>query len=331
MLATPARKAPDEQRAPKREHQRQCNPFEGTLDARREHQARRDVIVPGRDDRHRHRDERQQPGRASRHGAIIAGGKPASNRACDEDALKPWSRCCVVNAMGLALIRLVALLGGSPEIEAAAHALPPAEADRAEPATRAARKVMRRLEKLDREVQTTRYQHRTVIRRSEGHYAWDCSAMVTWILKRTAPTALAAIDKDRPVAVSYVRIIKKAPTRRSREGWRRVPHIDDVRPGDVFAWKRPPGFPSKNTGHVGFVLDVPKPLPHNPSAYKVRIADASSYRHEDDSRAPGGEGGYGTGTILFLTDGHGQGIAYGWYGNETRLIETPIYFGRVTK
>jgi hypothetical protein len=235
--------------------------------------------------------------------------------------------------MSLALIQILTLLGGTPEAELAeaAPTQTAASTETIEPGSRAARRVMKRLDKLDAEVQSTKYQHRTVVRRAEGYYAWDCSAMVSWVLKRSAPGALTTLDRDRPVAVTYVRTIKKSPTRRARNGWRRIAHIEDVKPGDIFAWKRPPGFPSKNTGHVGFVLGAPEQLPHFPEAYKVRIADASSYRHEDDSRTPGGEGGYGTGTILFLTDGEGQGIAYGWYGNETRLIETPIYFGRVTR
>lgn len=200
-----------------------------------------------------------------------------------------------------------------------------------EPGSRAAKRVMSRIERLDESVKTTKYQHRTTIRAREGYYAWDCSAMVTWILRRAAPKAREAINRDRPVAVSYVRMIKYAPTRRSRDGWKRLAHIEDVRPGDIFAWKRPPNFPSKSTGHVGIILSAAKPVPELPGAYKIRIADSSSFVHEDDTRLEEGEGGYGQGTILFMTDGEGHGTAYGWYGNTTRLIETPIWFGRVTR
>jgi MYXO-CTERM domain-containing protein len=32
----------------------------------------------------------------------------------------------------------------------------------------------------------------------------------------------------------------------------------------VFAWRRPRGLPSQNTGHVGIVLDRPLPVPGLP-------------------------------------------------------------------
>jgi hypothetical protein len=200
-----------------------------------------------------------------------------------------------------------------------------------EPGSRAARRIIERLDRLDASIVTTKYQHRTSVRQREGYYAWDCSAMVSWVLKRAAPRALEAVDRDRPVAVSYVRMIRYAPTRGSRDGWKRLRHIEEVRPGDIFAWKRPPDFPSKSTGHVGFILSAPEPVPELPGAYKIRIADSSSFVHEDDTRLEEGEGGYGRGTILFHTDGEGHGIAYGWYGNTSGLIETPIWFGRVTR
>jgi hypothetical protein len=200
-----------------------------------------------------------------------------------------------------------------------------------QPGSRVAGRVLDRLARVQRTLKTTKYSHRRVIKRAEGYYQWDCSSMVTWILSRAAPTARETLDRDRPVAVTYVRAIKAAPTRRARDGWRRLRHIEDVRPGDIFAWKRPPDFPSRNTGHVGFVLAPPVPVPGAPGAYKIRIADASSYLHEDDTRDPDGEGGFGIGTIAFMTDDEGRGTAYGWYGNTTRMIETPIVFGRVTR
>jgi hypothetical protein len=196
--------------------------------------------------------------------------------------------------------------------------------------TRAGARILERLERLEDDIEITRYQHRTVIRPGEGLYAFDCSAMVSWILKRTAPKARRALDRDRPVAATYAKVIRKAPTGRARDGWRRIAHIEDVRPGDVFAWKRPPDFPSKSTGHVGFVLRVPEPVPNVPGAYRVRIADATSLTHGNDTRDPEGDGGFGHGTILFMTDGQGQGTAYGWFGRARYLIETPIYFGRVS-
>lgn len=218
----------------------------------------------------------------------------------------------------------------------AAHREPETEATEAdprlEPPTKAAARILAlRQEVLDSLTETT-YQHRTVIRRKEGVYKWDCSGMGAWFLRKAAPVARKALDKGRPVARDFYRHIARASTRRTRRGWRRLAHIEDVRPGDMFAWIRPPGFPSRNTGHMGFALEPPRPVPGRPGAYTLRIFDATSLPHQDDTRERGGGGGIGAGTILFLTDQSGRGTAYGWFGLDSRgVIETDIVFGRLSR
>jgi hypothetical protein len=115
----------------------------------------------------------------------------------------------------------------------------------------------------------------------------------------------------------------------------RVEGPGDICPGDVFAWLKPPFWKKrKNTGHVGFVMSTPRPHPLHEGVWLMRIADATRYLHEDDTRDEEGEGGFGLGTIAFLFDGDGTAIAYGWYGSaqppET-FVPTGIVFGRVTK
>ncbi len=202
---------------------------------------------------------------------------------------------------------------------------PPAAA-----ATRAGERVLAELDRIATTMTATRYEHATRVRERSGEYYWDCSGMADWILRRTAPRARSAITRERPVARDFYRLIARAPTQRPRAGWTRVDDIRDVLPGDVFAWERPPGFPSRNTGHVGFVLDAPVPVPEWGDAYAVRVADATSLPHESDSRPDGGDGGFGHGTIVFLTDGDGHGYGYAWFGRNSRgYVETPIAFGRV--
>lgn len=199
-----------------------------------------------------------------------------------------------------------------------------------QPATKPAAKILDLHAEIAESLTQTKYQHRTVIRRKDGVYLWDCSGMAAWMLKRTAPAARKALDKGRPVARDFARQIRRAPTGRARNGWQQIARIQDVRPGDLFAWERPPGFKSKNTGHVGFALAPAEPSKKWRNAYTVRILDATSLLHDDDSRPEGGEGGFGEGTILFTTDRDGHGTAYGWFGDRSRgVITTPIYFGRV--
>ncbi len=200
------------------------------------------------------------------------------------------------------------------------------------PANRHAAKALALLDRIDSNLKETRYQHRTKIRSREGIYYWDCSAMAAYILAKVAPLARTALTRERPVARDFYKVIRQAPTRGHESGWRRLRRITDVRAGDVFAWKRPKDFPSKSTGHVGFVLEAPTPAPGRPGAYLVRIVDATSLPHQNDTRDPEGEGGFGHGTILFDTDGDGHGIAYGWFGEHSRrLVETPIAFGRLIR
>lgn len=223
----------------------------------------------------------------------------------------------------------VGALGVAPGATSAAE---PGQGEQAEPATPVATKLLDALGEIESTMVTTEYRHGTVVRRREGHYAWDCSGMANWLLRRLAPRAFAAIGRERPVAASYWRVIDRAPIDKARRGWQRVADIRDVRPGDVFAWRRPPEWPAGgNTGHVGFVLEAPEPVAKYPGkAFTVRIADATSLPHDDDSRDPEGAGGFGTGTLMFAVDESGEVWAYGWFGARSRgVIPTDIVFGRV--
>ena len=69
-----------------------------------------------------------------------------------------------------------------------------------------------------------------------------------------------------------------------------------------------------------------------PGAWAVRVADSSSYVHQDDTRETDPDGGFGIGTIVFLTDANGHGTHYGWYGTVSEgYVVTPIFFGRVSR
>lgn len=203
--------------------------------------------------------------------------------------------------------------------------LPPAE-----PATRAAARVVAELERVQRDQTDTRYQHRTEVRERDGRYRWDCSGMVSWILHRAAPGAATGIGGPRTTARGIHRLIERAPTHGSRRGWQQLAHIEDVRPGDVFAWRTPPGSPSPHTGHTGFVLERARAVPGLRHAYAIRIADSVIGPHEEDTRGSDPDGGLGTGVMVFLTDGRGQATHYGWHGTRTRGYgRTRVLFGRL--
>lgn len=201
--------------------------------------------------------------------------------------------------------------------------LPPVE-----PATPAAERVVALLERILRTQQDARYQHRTDVRERVHRYRWDCSGMVSWIVRRAAPRAGRAIGQQRTSARGIYRLIT-----RSRGGWHQLDHIEDVRPGDVFAWRTPPGSPSRHTGHTGFALERARPVSGLRDAYALRIADSVVGPHQDDTRPNDDtEGGLGTGVFVFLTDGDGHATHYGWHGTRTAgYMRTPVVFGRLIR
>lgn len=198
-------------------------------------------------------------------------------------------------------------------------------------ATAAAGRLLARVATVDATLQDSTYQPRTSVNERAGVYRWDCSGMTTWLLRRAAPRARAAIDSARPVARDYYHAIRRAPVGRARNGWQRLAHVSDARPGDLFAFLRSPLSTSKITGHVGVIVSRPVAVPAWPGAYLVRVADSTRGGHGDDRRATDPDGGFGIGTLLFVTDDTGVVVYYGWFGLDSPwLIPTTVLFGRVT-
>jgi hypothetical protein len=220
-------------------------------------------------------------------------------------------------------IELVPVDGPLPDAPPADEPPPPA-------ATRAGARILEVLDAVRDSLVTSKYQASTHVVAKTGTYDWDCSGMAAWVMRRAAPRALATLASSRPVARDFAHAIERAPIDRARAGWQRIPRVADVLPGDVFAWRRPRGLPSKATGHVGFVLDRPRAVPGIPGAWAVRIADSTSFGHQDDTRADDPDGGFGIGTLVFRTDARGRATSYGWGGTKTEwYVVTPIVFGRV--
>ncbi|MBN1772340.1 MAG: hypothetical protein JXB32_13810 [Deltaproteobacteria bacterium] len=203
-----------------------------------------------------------------------------------------------------------------------------------EPQTDAAREVVELLRAIEQNLVETRYQHRIVVSERRGKYFWDCSGMVAWVLERAAPCAREALPDDQPLARDFYDRIADSPTDEPHRGWLRLAGPARVAPGDLFAWRKPDFWAERpNTGHVGFVLSTPQPHPDHADVWVMRVADATKMLHEDDSRPPDGEGGFGTATMAFRFDETGTPVAYGWYGAgqpPDTFVPTTIAFGRVS-
>ena len=197
-------------------------------------------------------------------------------------------------------------------------------------------RIMDIISGIQTSVTDTHYSHVTRVNPRQGKYHFDCSGMAVWILKRSAPGALESLGRPndrRPLAVHFYQKIARIPPGEKRGPWYRIPSAAHIQPGDIIAWKRPQWFNSTSTGHVAFAVDTPRTNHGEVSGILVKVADASKFKHENDSRSEITTG-FGTGTLLLPTDRQGQPLGYGWIGSETPpewIIPASLVIGRALR
>jgi len=186
--------------------------------------------------------------------------------------------------------------------------------------------ILERLKRIFETLRESKYSHTTLVDEQAGRYEFDCSGLVAWVLRRTAPGAHSVVvsrsKRGRPLARDYYwEIAHTREGKRTPRGWSRVSRVAEASAGDVIAWLKPELVRSNNTGHVAFLLETPRAIPDIPGGYLVRIADASQYRHENDDRSDSGRTGFGSGVILVVADPESDApIAYGWVGRYSSWI-----------
>ncbi|HEV8247591.1 MAG TPA: hypothetical protein VGP93_17570 [Polyangiaceae bacterium] len=195
--------------------------------------------------------------------------------------------------------------------------------------------ILSRLGHIFETLRESKYSHTTLVDEERGRYEFDCSGLIAWVLRRSAPGAHSVVvsrsKNGRPLARDYYwEIASTRPGKRAPRGWNRIERVADARAGDVIAWLKPEVVRSTNTGHVAFLLEDPMPVPELEGGFLVRIADASQYQHARDDRAESGRTGFGSGVILLLADGaSGAPAAYGWFGLDSRwVLQASMAIGR---
>jgi hypothetical protein len=196
-------------------------------------------------------------------------------------------------------------------------------------------RVVEVLDHVESGLVESKYTHATRVDVKKGRYEFDCSGMVSWVLARAAPKAHGAVvwraKTSRPLARDFYAQIAAQKPGPPHYGWSRVSRVADAQPGDVIAWLRPKEIRSVNTGHVAFLVRPPEPAPGVENGFLLRVADASRYQHQDDTRSASGRTGFGVGTILVIADpDSGAPVAYGWVGlSSAWILSTRMAIGRV--
>lgn len=188
------------------------------------------------------------------------------------------------------------------------------------------------LDGIEASLVESRYSPVTQVNPRLGLYQFDCSGMASWVLQRAAPAAwqqtLRYSGTGRLVARDFFRAIAAVSPAKPSGSWQHIERAADAAPGDVVTWLTP--WRAGITGHVGFVIAAPVPSTRVENGWLIRFADASRYRHQDDSRAESGRDGFGKGTLLLVTDPTtGRVTGYGWHGDSSaRFVETDVMVGR---
>ena len=152
-------------------------------------------------------------------------------------------------------------------------------------------------------VKSTSYSHHSAIDEDSGSFVTDCSGLVTWLLRQELPEHLAAVPirhgRSHPVAVDFQEAFAAGAT-----GWQRITRVQDVRPGDVLAWRYLNPKPGKSTGHV-MVIDSAA-TSDGENDFSVAVFDSTTAPHDDDTRSDAD--GVGRGIIHLRVDADGAPV-----------------------
>ncbi len=183
-------------------------------------------------------------------------------------------------------------------------------------------------------VQTSVYSHRSRIDEATGTFDYDCSGFLDYVLSRAAPDALAAVQattKRRPRSSDYVALLSAIPIGGGTGRWVHLGRVQDLLPGDVIVWLKPPESRSRNTGHTMIVHGLVAPDSEEPGGFIVPVVDSTEGPHASrDTRAAAHRTGLGQGEIVLIADTSGKPVAYRWSrAAKSRAKATAIALGRL--
>lgn len=179
----------------------------------------------------------------------------------------------------------------------------------------------------------TKYQSKTVVDPKNGVFRCNCSGLISHILRNHFPESYLTVRgtkapwKVRPLAVTFYETFMAAgENSATKPGWRKVPKMMEVKPGDIIAWRKLSLIQGLNTGHVCMIAGFP--TLEEDGRVRVRIVDSTSGRHFNDTR-PKGVKGVGAGEMWFAINDAGEPIGY-WMNEKSKRSKTnKIAVGRL--
>src|SRR3990167_3645791 len=147
---------------------------------------------------------------------------------------------------------------------------------------------------------------------TRGVYIVDCSSYIDHILKIVYPEAYSSLvnwsGSGKPTSHDYYDFFTNLPSEK-KYFWNKIDEVDQLRPGDILVFRYKNAHGIETGGHVMIVMD--RPLADS-NTFFIRVADAASGGHSEDTRLPH-TSGIGIGTLsLKVKPSTYTPAAYAW-------------------
>ena len=147
---------------------------------------------------------------------------------------------------------------------------------------------------------------------SNGIYILDCSDYVDHLLEAANPAAYSSLvnssGSDKPTSEHYYHFFTGL-TYQKRHYWNKIDAVKELQPGDILVFRNQK---NSRTGVLGHVMVVMKKPVRTEDSFIVRVTDAASVGHSQDTRLPH-TSGIGIGTMqLKINPETGHPSAYAW-------------------
>jgi len=217
--------------------------------------------------------------------------------------------------MQLAGVATVLATGGAALATTTPTNIPNSLRDQA--GSNAARDVLIRTDEALNSITYTYYSTLGVWKPWDGIYKVVCARFITNILNDAVPERLDVIldaaDNTFPTLAvwEYYPFFRNIPFGSTRDEWKRITKVSDLRPGDLVVWKWAGSHDGDSWGHIVIVASKPERDTRWSGAYKVRVADSSRSGHSNDNRGATGSG-VGAGEMLLRANSEGKVYNLAW-------------------